>query len=332
VKLGQQLIELLREHQRFRIAELVASERSAHKKYADAVKWRQSAPIPTEVTNLTIKTLDDALESPLLFSGLDSEVAGEAERAYSDAGHFVISNSKNHRLDNDVPLVIPEVNCDHLDLLKEQKGKGKIVTNPNCSTMALALALAPLVRTIGIEAVCVTTLQAISGAGYPGVASLDILGNIIPYIGGEEEKIETETLKILGTLENRRIAYASYPISAQCTRVPVVDGHTLLVSLRSSEKVNIDVLKKILREYRGEITGLKLPSAPAAPIHVSDAHDRPQVARDLHAEGGMAITIGRLRSCPVNDLKFVVLEHNTIRGAAGAAILNGEACVALGYL
>ena len=329
---GQKFVELLRDHPWFRVAELVASDRSAGKRYADAVRWRQNAPIPVDVGALTVKGLDDALESTLLFSGLDSAVAGEAERTYADGGHFVISNAKNHRMDNDVPLVIPEINCDHLALLERQRGRGKIVTNSNCSTMGLALALAPIQRAFGIASVSVCTLQAISGAGYPGVASLDIVGNVIPYIADEEEKIETEPRKILGTLEDDGVRPAPFTVSAQCTRVAVVDGHTELVSLRLARPAGRDEMVAALRQFTGEAQRLNLPSAPRAPIHVADAPDRPQPLRDVDAERGMAVTVGRVRACAVNDIKFTILVHNTVRGAAGAAILNAEACRELGYL
>lgn len=281
---------------------------------------------------MTIRSLSDPLESRLLFSGLDSSVAGEAESAYATAGHFVISNSGNHRMDATVPLVVPEINCDHLKLLAKQSSSGKIVTNPNCSTIVLSLALAPLQREFGIGAVSVATLQAVSGAGYPGVASLDIVGNIVPYIGGEEEKIETEPCKIFGTYTESGIEPATIAIGAQCTRVPVTDGHTELVSLRLTTPAAISEVKRALREFRGEAQRLSLPSAPPVPVLVSEADDRPQVLRDVGAGGGMAVTVGRVRPCPVLDVRFVVLGHNTVRGAAGAAILNAEACRELGYL
>ena len=329
---GQKCIELLQDHPWFEVTELVASERSAGRRYADVVKWRQQTPIPSTVGTIEVRTLEQMLESSLLFSGLDSTIAGEAEIEYARRGHFVVSNSKNHRLDDTVPLIIPEINCDHLAILKQQKSSGKIVTNSNCSTMAFTLAVAPLEKQFGIKTASVCTLQAVSGAGYPGVASLDIIGNIIPYIEGEEEKIETEPLKILGTLRNNAIECAQFDISAQCTRVPVVDGHTELVSLRLANAATIAEIEEALRTFTGNIAEYGLPSAPHAPIHVSTAEDRPQVLRDVHTEGGMAITVGRVRQCPINDVKFVILEHNTVRGAAGAALLNAEACVALGYL
>lgn len=330
---GQKYIELLREHPWFRVAELVASERSAGREYAQAVNWRQATPLPREIGQLTVRRLSDPLESRLLFSGLDSSIAGEAESSYAAAGHFVISNSRNHRMDDAVPLVIPEVNCDHLQLLRAQKSSGKIVTNPNCSTIALTLALAPLHAALGVRAVTVTTLQAISGAGYPGVASLDIIGNIIPYINGEEEKMESEPLKILGKIERGgQVRPAEITISAQCTRVPIVDGHTELLSLRLRDPADDATIKQLLRGFRGEAQQLGLPSAPAAPLLVSEQEDRPQVLRDVNAAAGMAVTVGRVRRCPVQDVRLVLLGHNTVRGAAGAAILNAEACYKLGHL
>lgn len=323
---GQKCIALLDAHPWFRVAELVASDRSAGRTYGAIGRWKQEGEAPPAIAAMTVKKLADPLASKLLFSCLDSSVAGEAESAYARAGHIVISNASNHRMDADVPLVIPEINCEHLGLLAMQNTRGKILTNPNCSTIALTMALAPIQRAFGIKSASVTTLQAVSGAGYPGVASLDIMGNVIPYINGEEDKMEEEPQKILGTLQDGVIQPAEITISAQCTRIPVIDGHTELVSLRLNRPATIDEITTVLREFRGEAQRLSLPSAPRAPIHVTEAENRPQVLRDVNAEHGMAITVGRVRPCPVNDIKFVVLGHNTVRGAAGAAILNAEAC------
>lgn len=329
---GQKFITLLHDHPYFRIHELVASPRNAGKTYREACMWKQNMPIPEDIADITIKTTDTPLTSTILFSGLDSSVAGEVERRYADEGHIIISNSKNYRMDPRVPLVIPEINPDHFALLAEQEWPGAVITNSNCSTMFLAMALAPIEETFGLTAVQVTTMQAISGAGYPGVPSYDIIGNVIPYIGGEEEKMETETQKILGTLADNRIETASFPISAQCNRVPVVDGHTETLSIGLREKASPDEIRKVLKAFRGMPQKLQLPSAPRNPLIVVDDPDRPQPARDVWLENGMSTIIGRVRECPVLDIRMVILGHNTIRGAAGAAVLNGEAIYRLGLL
>ena len=329
---GQKFITLLQGHPYFEIHELVASPRSAGKSYLEAAAWKQDIPVPAEIAEKTVKSLDEALESPILFSGLDSSVAGEAETRFAQEGHIVISNSKNHRMDDDVPLVIPEINPDHFQILEKQAYKGKIITNSNCSTMFLAMALAPIHKAFGIEAVQVSTMQAISGAGYPGVASLDILGNVVPYIGDEEEKLETETQKILGTYKDGRIVPADFKVSAQCNRVAVFDGHTETVSVKLRKSATIDQVRKVMAEFKGMPQDAKLPTAPTRPLVLMDQPDRPQPARDIWLEKGMATIVGRIRPCKVLDFKMVVLGHNTVRGAAGAAILNAEALVELGYL
>lgn len=329
---GQKFVLLLEGHPLFRIREVVASERSAGRRYGEVCNWKQDRPIPDDVAELTVKSLEEALNAPVLFSGLDSSVAGEAETRHARAGHFVVSNSKNHRMDPDVPLVIPEINSDHLALVKTQEHAGAIVTNPNCSTMFLTMALAPLHGTFGVEAVSVTTMQAISGAGYPGVPSMDILGNVIPYIGGEEDKMETETQRILGTLEDNTVSSAPFPVSAQCNRVPVYDGHTESVSVRLAGSPAPAEIAEALRQFRGMPQEHGLPSAPEHPVVVMEQPDRPQPARDIWIEKGMATTVGRIRPCPVMGTRFMVMGHNTVRGAAGAAILNAEAAHALGYI
>jgi aspartate-semialdehyde dehydrogenase len=329
---GQKFVLLLQDHPLFRIRELVASERSAGKRYGDVCKWKQDTPIPGGIAELTVKSLNESLNSTLLFSGLDSSVAGEAESAYAQAGHFVVSNSKNHRMDRDVPLVIPEINSDHLALVKEQKHPGAIVTNPNCSTMFLTMALAPLQDAFGVEAVAVTTMQAISGAGYPGVPSMDVLGNVIPHIGGEEDKVETETQRILGSLRGSQIEPAPFAVSAQCNRVPVFDGHTESVSVKLAGNPAPEAVAEAMRAFRGMPQERGLHSAPEHPLIVTERADRPQPARDIWLEGGMSTVVGRIRPCPVLGIKFVAMGHNTVRGAAGAAVLNAEAAHALGYL
>lgn len=329
---GQKFVTLLQGHPQFVITELVASPRSAGKRYKDACNWKQPGLIPQDCAEMLVKSGDEALTARILFSGLDSSVAGEAETRYAEAGHVVISNSKNHRMDPDVPLIIPEVNSDHFELVKRQKHQGALITNSNCSTMFLAMVLAPLHAEFGVELVQVTTLQAVSGAGYPGVASMDILGNIVPYIGDEEDKVETEAAKILGTLAEHGIEDAEFTISATCTRVPVFDGHTESVSIRFRREVSVSEVRRCLSEFQGPAELRALHSAPKRPIVVLEEPDRPQPARDIWLENGMATVVGRIRPCPVLGIKMVLLGHNTVRGAAGAAILNAEAFVELGYL
>ncbi len=329
---GQKFITLLENHPWFRVREVVASSRSAGKRYREAVTWIQNAPIPETVAGLTVRSLEDTLESGVLFSGLDSVVAGDAEQSYAEQGYLVISNSRNHRMDPRVPLVIPEINPEHLRLVDLQPWRGAIVTNPNCSTMFLAMALAPLHRAFGLRAVQVTTLQALSGAGYPGLPALGVMGNVIPYIDGEEEKIETETLKILGEPGEYGVNPASVRVAAQCTRVPVVDGHTETVSVQLQQPATVEEVRSVMESFRGMPQIQGLPFAPRQPLWIFDAADRPQPARDLQVENGMATLVGRLRPCPVLDYRMVLLGHNTVRGAAGAAILNAETIVHLGYL
>lgn len=329
---GQKFIRLLDGHPLFRVHELVASPRNRGKSYAEAVQWHEPVAMPSTVSRMVLKGTDDTLESPVLFSGLDSSVASEVETAYATAGKLVISNAKNHRMDSDVPLVIPEVNADHLQLLKTQPYSGGIITNSNCSTMFLAMVLAPLHRAFGITDVQVTTLQAVSGAGYPGVPSMDILGNIVPYIPDEEDKLETEAAKILGSCDGRTVTPAGFRVSAQCTRVPVADGHTETVSIRFERSPGVDELKRVLREFTGPPQEYRLPSAPAHPVQVLEEPDRPQPRSDVYRENGMVTWVGRIRPCPVFDYRMVILGHNTVRGAAGAAILNAEMAHALGYI
>jgi aspartate-semialdehyde dehydrogenase len=328
---GQKFITLLDHHPYFEITSLVASERSAGKRYREACSWKQNVPLPPEIGDMTVLSLEKDLDCRILFSGLDSSVAGEAESRCAEKGHWVISNSKNHRMDPDVPLVIPEINPDHYGLIRRQKTSGKIVTNPNCSTMFLAMVLAPLYRSFGIDAVSVTTMQAVSGAGYPGVSSLDILGNVIPLISGEDEKMETETVKILGLLDGGEIRNASFKVSAQCNRVPVIDGHMETAAVRLNGSPARKDISDTLASFRGFPQEHNLPSAPESPIMVLDDPAGPQPLRDLSVYGGMSALVGRLRPCPVMGTKMVILGHNTIRGAAGAAVLNGEALFELGY-
>ncbi len=323
---GQRFVQLLERHPWFRVAEVMASDQSAGKAFGRALngRWKLATPIPQDVLDLKVKGPGEKLRSRILFSALDASVAGDLEERYARQGHFVSSNARNHRMDPLVPLVIPEVNRDHLDLLDRQKFQGGgIMTNPNCSTIVLAMALAPLHRAFGVESALVTTFQATSGAGYPGVPSLDILGNVIPYISGEESKMESETLKILGRLTPRGIEPADFAVSAQCHRVPVLDGHLEAVSVKLKRKTSLKQLLAALRGFR-PLAKLDLPSAPREPIAVRLEDDRPQPRLDIDREGGMGVTLGRVRPCSVLDWKFDALGHNTIRGAAGAAILNAE--------
>jgi aspartate-semialdehyde dehydrogenase len=333
---GQRFVQLLEEHPRFRLHEVVASERSAGKRYGDAADWRLETLLPGNAQSLEVKPLGAELESRLLFSGLDSSVAGDAEDHYANLGCVVVSNSKNHRMDPDVPLLLPEINADHLDAVERQRkrrgGRGYIITNSNCSTMGLALAIAPIERLCGIEQLFVTTMQAVSGAGYNGVASYAILDNVIPYISGEEEKIETEPQKILGRWDGERFVDAPMRISAQANRVPTIDGHQMTIAFKLRQPASSEQLIQAMREFRGEPQELGLPSAPVNPIHYIDAPDRPQPRLDRDRERGMSVSVGRLRKDPILDYRMVALVHNTIRGAAGAALLNAELLEARGLL
>jgi aspartate-semialdehyde dehydrogenase len=325
---GQRFVQLLADHPWFEVVELAASDRSAGKPYREACTWRQATLLPEAAAGRVVKGCDDRFEAKLLFSGLDSSVAGEIETALAGRGHAVVTNSRNHRMDPDVPLLIPEVNPEHLDAVAAQKkrtGGGYIVTNPNCSVVGLAMALAPLQRAFGLQEVAVATLQALSGAGYPGVASMDIADNVVPYIGGgEEEKIESEPQKILGGFSGGAFQPAPFTISASVHRVAVSDGHTMAVFARLKLKCTPTQAVEALAEFRGEPQQRRLPTAPQRPIHVLPQQDRPQPRLDRDREGGMAVSVGRVRGDRAFDLRFEVLVHNTIRGAAGAAILNAE--------
>ena len=335
---GQRFVQLLEHHPWFKLHEVVASERSAGRPYAEAAEWRLDTLLPADAASLAVKPLGAELQSRLVFSGLDSSVAGEAEEDYANRGCVVVSNSKNHRMDPDVPLLIPELNADHIGVIERQQkrrgGRGYIVTNPNCSTVGLAMAIAPIERLYGIDTIHVTTMQAISGAGYAGVASYAILDNVIPYISGEEDKIETEPRKILGRLEDGTFVDAPFRISAQVNRVPTIDGHLMAISLalRNRNFANLDLLREAIDNFRGEPQHLRLPSAPDKPLHYVAGSDRPQPRLDRDREHGMSVSIGRLRPCPLLDIRMVALVHNTIRGAAGAAILNAELLEARGLL
>jgi aspartate-semialdehyde dehydrogenase len=325
---GQRFVQLLADHPWFEVAELAASDRSAGKPYQEACAWRLATPLPEAAAARVVTTCEGPFRSKILFSGLDSSVAGEVESALAAKGHAVVSNARNHRMDPDVPLLIPEVNPDHLDALAVQRrrtGGGYIVTNPNCSVVGLAMALAPLQRSFGLRDVAVVTLQALSGAGYPGVSSMDITDNVIPYIGGgEEEKIEAEPVRILGRFKDGAFEPAPFLVSASVHRVGVTDGHTMAIFVRLQAKATPEQAVEALAAFRGEPQERKLPTAPRRPIHVVPQSDRPQPRLDRDREGGMAVTVGRVRGDKVFDLRLEALVHNTIRGAAGAAILNAE--------
>ena len=330
---GQQFVSRLARHPWFRCTWLAASERSEGKTYKSVAPWRLSTPIPGASADRVVSACVPGKGPKVVFSGLDASVAGEIEGAFAAAGHIVVSNARNFRMDPLVPLLIPEINPDHLKLLDEQRAQkkwtGAIVTNPNCSTIVLAMALAPL-RKFNIKSVIVSTMQAVSGAGYPGVPSLDILGNVVPFIGGEEEKMQTETLKILGSDGGR----SPYPaaVSAHTNRVPVLDGHTMTVSVAFENKPSVADVIDAMRNFSGRPQELWLPSAPQPPVMVTEEQNRPQPRLDADLGGGMAVTVGRVRECPVMHAKFVALGHNTVRGAAGAAILNAELMHAEGML
>jgi aspartate-semialdehyde dehydrogenase len=332
---GQRLVSLLAGHPTFVLAEVAASERSAGKSYLDATRWILPGDVPGEARDLDVKAVGAEFDSPLLLSGLDAAVSDVIEPLQAGRGKLVVSNTRSFRMRPDVPLVIPEVNAEHLALLDGQPWRAKgggIVTNPNCSVVGLAMALAPLRRAFGVEAVVVTTLQALSGAGYPGVPSLDANANVIPFIDGEEEKIEREPKKILGRLEGGRVVDAGFPISVSVNRVPVRDGHTESVFVKLGSKASLADVRAALESFSGEPQRLGLPSAPGRPLVVRDERDRPQPLRDVGAGNGMTVTVGRLRSDPVYDARFTLLVHNTIRGAAGAALLNAELLAATGWL
>lgn len=332
---GQKFIRLLADHPWFQITAVAASERSAGKPYREAAQWLEDTPLPDAVADLIVQECVPGLDCDFVFSGLDSSVAGHVEKAFSEAGYPVISNAKNHRMDPDVPLLIPEVNPEHLALLERQTypGGGYIVTNPNCATVGLAVALKPLQDAFGIEAVHVTTMQALSGAGYPGVPSLDATANVIPFIGGEEDKLETEPLRILAPLsDGPAVKLLDFGISAQCNRVPVIEGHMECVSVKLSGSPSIEQIRRVLDQWEAQAEVRALPSSPAECLVVVEAENAPQPRRDVHRGAGMTVTVGRVRPCPLYDVRFVVLSHNTVRGAAGGAILNAELLCARGKL
>jgi aspartate-semialdehyde dehydrogenase len=333
---GQRFVQLLADHPWFEVTALAASDRSAGQRYADACHWLLPTPIPGAVRDLVVRPIRPALDCQVVFSALPSAVAGPVEERCAQAGCVVCSNSAPHRLDADVPLLIPEVNPDHTALIHVQRrrrgGNGFIVTSANCSATQLALALKPLSDVFGLRRVSVVTMQAISGAGYPGVPAMDILGNVIPFIGGEEDKMEREPLKLLGGLQGERVTDAPFVVSAQCNRVPVRDGHTQCVSVAFERQAPIDEVIAVLEGFRGPPEVANLPSSPARPIVVRWEPDRPQPVLDRDAGDGMSVSVGRVRPCPLADARFVVLGHNTLRGAAGGSIHNAELLVAQNWI
>jgi aspartate-semialdehyde dehydrogenase len=325
---GQTFVRLLADHPWFRLAEVAASERSAGRRYVEAAHWLEGA-LPPETAQLEVLPCDpSAVRSRIVFSALDASVAGDVEPAFARAGAFVFSNAKNHRMDPDVPLVTAEVNASHFEILDAQRANrgwpGAIVTNANCSAIGAVLPLAALHQAFGLSRVFVFTMQAVSGAGYPGVASLDILGNVIPHIGGEEPKIEQELPKMLGRVAGDRIEPAAVGVSAHANRVPVANGHTVCKTVELERRASADECAREMAEWEGDTSARRLPSSPARPIIVDPRADRPQPRRDVGLDRGMAVTVGRVRADTMLDVRFVALSHNTIRGAAGASLLNAE--------
>ncbi len=332
---GQRFIQLLENHPWFEVAWLAASDRSSGKAYGEAAKWKLDTPLSERVAAMPVSPATPAGAPKVIFAALDADIAREMEPQFAAAGCAVISNSSAFRMQPSVPLVIPEVNADHLALVENQSWRresgGYIVTNPNCSAIGLVMALKPIQERFGIEAIFVSTMQAVSGAGYPGVASLDILGNVVPYIRNEEEKMEAETLKLLGRLDGRVVTPLGAKMTAHCNRVAVEDGHTESVSIKLGRKATREEMLAAWAEF-APLKDRDLPTAPAQPVEFVAAEDRPQPRLDRMRGAGMAATVGRLRPCGLLDWKFTVLSHNTIRGAAGAALLNAELLVSLGKL
>lgn len=333
---GQRFIQLLEHHPWFEVAWLAASDRSEGREYADAARWKLRTAIPANVAKMKVSAAAPDNAPKVIFAALDSAIAAELEPHFAEAGHAVITNSSALRMAPNVPLVIPEVNPDHIKLIECQawrrKSGGFVVTNSNCSAMGLVLALAPLHKQFELETVMAVTMQAVSGAGYPGVASMDILGNVIPYIPNEEHKMEEETRKMLGSLNGAGVVFAPFKMSAQCNRVAVEDGHTESVSVKLKKSVQSADILQAWEEFRGLEQVADLPSAPKQPVQYLEQQDRPQPRLDVDSGNGMTATVGRLRPCGVLDWKFTVLSHNVIRGAAGAALLNAELLKAEGYL
>ncbi len=332
---GQRYIQLLENHPWFEVAWLAASDRSSGKTYGEAAKWRLDTPLPERIAQMPVSPAEPNGAPQIIFASVEAAIARELEPRFAEAGHAVLSNSSAFRMTPNVPLVIPEVNAEHLHLIEEQPSRrrsgGYMVTNPNCATIGLVLALKPLQERFGIEKIFVSTMQAVSGAGYPGVASMDILDNVVPFIGSEEEKMEAETLRLLGKLSGNHVDPLEAKITAHCNRVPVIDGHTECVSIKFARTATREQILAAWDEYR-PLAGRDLPFAPQQPVQFAGQPDRPQPRLDRNRERGMAVTVGRLRPCNLLDWKFVLLSHNTVRGAAGATILNAELLQSLGKL
>ena len=332
---GQQFIHFLQGHPWFEISYLGASDRSAGKKYHEATTWRLDGEMPETVRDIVVGDCKPGAAPQLMFSAMDASVATEIEQAFAAAGHLIVSNSRNHRMEPDVPLLVPEINAEHLTILPAQRAnrgwKGAIVTNPNCSTVVLTMALAPL-KKFGIEKVIVTTMQALSGAGFPGHAAFDVNANVYPFIRNEEPKMESEPQKILGECDGDGFAPHPMRVSAACNRVPVLDGHTETVSVALRDEPSCDDIIAAFRGFRGVPQERELPSAPKQPVVYMSQDDRPQPRRDVNRENGMTVFTGRLRECPVLGWKFLAMGHNTVRGAAGAAVLNAELMQSEGLL
>ena len=333
---GQTFLRLLENHPWFQVAEVAASERSAGKKYGDVTRWIEGA-MPVSVRDMEVVLVDPAkVKSPIVFSAMDAAVAGELEEAFAKAGRFVLSNSKNHRMEPDVPLVIPEVNPAQLGIIRTQQKnrgwEGAIVTNANCAATVAAMGLAPLHEKFRIRKLFLATMQAVSGAGYPGVPSLDILGNVIPYIGDEEPKIEREMCKLLGDYQDDEIILSEMTVSSHANRVAVEHGHTVCISVEFEMEPTVESAIQALREWRGSSATSGLPSAPERPLLYTDAADRPQPRRDVNAGSGMTVTVGRVRKDPLFHLRLVAMGHNTVRGAAGGSVLNAELLASMGVI
>lgn len=334
---GQAFIRLLANHPWFELTELAASERSAGKPYAEAARWIGGDAIPESVASMTVLPCDPAvISADIVFSALDSSAAGDAEPAFARAGKIVLTNAKNYRMDPDVPLVIAEVNPSHLEIIAQQRAQrgwsGAIVANGNCSAIVATLPLAPIHERFGISKVMAVTMQAISGAGYPGVASLDILGNVIPFIKDEEPKIESEMQKFLGTADRGTIRSADFAVSAQANRVPVEHGHTVCLSVELASRASAADVERAIADWRGAEEARGLPTAPERPIVVSAQPDQPQPRRQVDTGNGMTVVVGRVRPDPIFDVKLVAMGHNVVRGAAGASVLNAELMLHRGLL
>lgn len=333
---GQRFIQLLEGHPWFQVAEVIGSERSAGRPYGEAANWILDGGPPEDIANMTVKGLHDEFDSSLVFSALPKEPAKEREIELATAGHVVCTNASAHRMAEDVPLLLPEINADHIGLIEVQRQNrgwttGALIANSNCTTMPVVMALKPLLQ-FGVRKVLMVSEQAVSGAGYPGVASLDILDNVVPYVPGDEGKMESEPLKMLGTFNGEQIELADFLPSATCTRVQVTDGHLVNMSIEMAQAPSIDDILNAWETFKGPQPVPMLPSAPENPLHYFPQVDRPQPRRDRNAGHGMATSLGRLRECPILGYKFAALSHNTIRGAAGCSILNAELLAVEGYL